>query len=159
VSIVLYRVDERLIHGQVVLGWGSQLIPTRYVVVDDELSESEWEQDLYQLGAGDAEAIFVSVSQCRKLLAGWQSDPVRSILLTRDLSSMLALAEGGLMSEEKVNLGGLHHGPGREQVLTYLHLTQEDRQTLRELGEEVASVSARDLPDATKVSLKALVGS
>ena len=158
-SIVLYRVDERLIHGQVVLGWGSQLRPTRYVVVDDELSESEWEQDLYQLGAGDAEAVFVSVGECRKLLAGWQSDPVRSILLTRDLGSMLALAEGGLMSEEKVNLGGLHHGPGREQVLTYLHLTQEDREALRALGEEVASVSARDLPDASKVSLKSLVGS
>ncbi len=158
-SIVLYRVDERLIHGQVVLGWGSQLRPTRYLVVDDELSESEWEQDLYQLGAGDAEAVFVSVRECRKLLAGWQSDSVRSVLLTRDLASMLELAEAGLLSEEKINLGGLHHGPGREQVLTYLHLTQEDREVLARLAGKVASVSARDLPDANKVSLKSLIGS
>ncbi len=158
-SIVLYRVDERLIHGQVVIGWGSQLRPGRYIVVDDELSESEWEQDLYQLGVGDAEAVFVSVGECRRLLAGWQSDSVRSILLTRDLASMVRLAESGLLSEEKVNLGGLHHGPGREQVLTYLHLTQDDREALRMLGGNVASVSARDLPDANKVPLKSLIGS
>ena len=33
--IVLFRVDERLIHGQVVVGWGGQIRPDRYLVVDD----------------------------------------------------------------------------------------------------------------------------
>ncbi len=45
-----YRVDERLIHGQVVVGWGSQLRPDRYLVVDQLLATSEWEQELYTLG-------------------------------------------------------------------------------------------------------------
>jgi PTS system mannose-specific IIB component/fructoselysine and glucoselysine-specific PTS system IIB component len=48
--IVLHRIDERLIHGQVVVGWGSQLHPDRIVVVDDDLSASTWEQELYVLG-------------------------------------------------------------------------------------------------------------
>ena len=39
-AIVLYRVDERLIHGQVVIGWGSQLQPSRYLVVDDALADA-----------------------------------------------------------------------------------------------------------------------
>ncbi|NIV57363.1 MAG: PTS transporter subunit IIB, partial [Actinobacteria bacterium] len=59
--IVLHRVDERLIHGQVVIGWGHQLRPDRYVVVDDELAASDWEQDLYRLGAGDADVVFADV--------------------------------------------------------------------------------------------------
>ena len=46
VPIVLFRVDERLIHGQVVIGWGHELRPERYVVVDDDLAESPWEQEL-----------------------------------------------------------------------------------------------------------------
>ncbi len=61
-SVLLYRIDERLIHGQVVMGWGPQLDVEHYVVVDDELAASEWEQDLYRLGLPDtATADFLTV--------------------------------------------------------------------------------------------------
>jgi mannose/fructose/N-acetylgalactosamine-specific phosphotransferase system component IIB len=156
-SIVLYRIDERLIHGQVVLGWGGQLLPHRYLVVDDELALSDWEQDLYRLGTGDSEIVFASVEAARLMLPEWREDLVRSILLTRDVASMLRLAQGGLLRGQKVNLGGIHHGPGRLQVLTYLHLTEADVSGLRALEEEGVEVSARDLPDAHKVPLKALL--
>lgn len=156
-SIVLYRVDERLIHGQVVLGWGSQLLPHRYLVVDDDLAASEWEQDLYRLGTADAELVFATVEAARLVLPEWRADAVRSILLTRDIASMLRLASGGLLQGDKVNLGGIHHGPGRLQVLTYLHLTEEDVAGLKALEEEGVEVSARDLPDAHKVPLRTLL--
>jgi mannose/fructose/N-acetylgalactosamine-specific phosphotransferase system component IIB len=158
VSIVLYRVDERLIHGQVVIGWGHQLRPTRYLVVDDELAASDWEQDLYKLGAGESDAVFATVDDAREHLSEWRDETERSILLTRDVATMLRLARGGLLRGAAVNLGGLHHGPGRSQVLTYLHLTEADRSDLVSLGDEGASVSARDLPDAAKVPLNALLG-
>jgi PTS system mannose-specific IIB component/fructoselysine and glucoselysine-specific PTS system IIB component len=48
--IVLLRVDERLIHGQVVVGWGEHIHMDRIAVVDDEISASPWEQELYCLG-------------------------------------------------------------------------------------------------------------
>jgi len=157
VSIVLYRVDERLVHGQVVLGWGSQLLPHRYLVVDDDLAASEWEQDLYRLGTADAELVFATVEAARLVLPEWRADAARSILLTRDIASMLRLARGGVLQGEKVNLGGIHHGPGRLQVLTYLHLTEEDVAGLRALEEEGVEVSARDLPDAHRVPLRTLL--
>jgi len=154
--IVLYRVDERLIHGQVVIGWGHQLRPRRYIVVDDELTESEWEQDLYRLGAEDAEVLFLSVDDARGRLGAWREDPARSILLTRDTATMRRLAEGGTMEGEAVNLGGLRHGPGRVEVLTYLHLSQEDLQDLKAIAAAGVEVTARDLPDTHRVSLEAL---
>jgi len=157
-TVVLYRVDERLIHGQVVLGWGNQLRPGRYVVVDDELAASDWEQELYRLGAGDSEVLFASVAEARRLLSQWREDAERSILLTRDVGSMLRLARGGTLSGEKVNLGGIHHGPERVEVLSYLHLTASDQEDLATLAEEGVDVSARDLPDAHKVPLSALLG-
>ncbi len=155
--ILLQRVDERLIHGQVVIGWGSQLRPDRYIVVDDELSASEWEQDLYALGAGETETVFTTVDAARRALAEWRDDPRRSILLTRDISAMLRLAAGGLLADSAVNLGGIHHGPHRTEVLTYLHLTPEDRDDLEALAGEGVRISARDLPGGHEVGLEALI--
>jgi PTS system mannose-specific IIB component/fructoselysine and glucoselysine-specific PTS system IIB component len=155
--IVLFRVDERLIHGQVVIGWGHHLRPHRYVVVDDELATSEWEQDLYRLGAGDADVVFASVATARERLDEWRKGDARSILLTRDTETMRRLADGGLLEGESVNLGGLRNGPGRAEVLTYLHLSEEDVRDLEAMVEAGADVSARDLPDAHKVGLESLV--
>jgi hypothetical protein len=47
VSIVLFRVDERLVHGQVTVGWGMRLRPALYVTVDDALAGGDWEQELW----------------------------------------------------------------------------------------------------------------
>jgi len=158
-GIVLYRVDERLIHGQVVIGWGHQLRPDRYLVVDDELASSEWERDLYRLGAGDSQVLFVTVEQARAQLAEWRATNERSILLTRDTATMRRLADDGLMAGERVNLGGLRHGPGRAEVLTYLHLSDEDVDNLEAMAAAGVDVSARDLPDAHKVHLETLAKS
>ena len=48
-TLALARVDDRLIHGQVVLGWGRPLGATFIVLVDDAVRSSEWEQELYRL--------------------------------------------------------------------------------------------------------------
>lgn len=157
-GIVLFRVDERLVHGQVVIGWGHELRPDRYILVDDELAASEWEQELYRLGAVEADVVFVDADEGRHRLQEWRDDPRRSIVLAKDVATMRRLGEGGLLRGEAVNLGGIHHGPGREKVLRYLHLTQQDRHDLEALAEDGARVSARELPDSPKVGLATLLG-
>lgn len=158
-GIALYRVDERLIHGQVVIGWGNQLRPDRYIVVDDELASSDWEQDLYRLGAGGSEVLFTTADEARDRLPEWRSDDRGTILLTRDTATMRRLSEDGLLQGETVNLGGLRHGPGRAEVLTYLHLSDDDVRDLKAMIESGVDVSARDLPDAHKVTLDQIVKS
>jgi len=157
VSVDLYRVDERLIHGQVVLGWGGQLATRRYIVVDDELAGSGWEQDLYRLGAGGAELVFVTLSEALGALTGWQVDGVASILLTRDVRTMRLLSESGDMDGCAVNIGGLHHAPGRVRVLDYVYLSPRDDEDLRVLADQGVTVSARDLPDMHPTSLATLL--
>ena len=151
-SVVLYRVDERLIHGQVVIGWGHELRPDRYVVVDDEIAGSAWEQELYALGAPEADAVFATVEDGRAHLDEWRTDPVRTVVLTRTIGSMRALLDG-LGHGHVVNLGGLHAGPDRTHVLDYLHLTARDREHLGALAEQGVEVYARDLPEAPSVDL------
>jgi mannose/fructose/N-acetylgalactosamine-specific phosphotransferase system component IIB len=154
-SIVLFRVDERLIHGQVVIGWGHELRPDRYLVVDDDLAESEWEQELYRLGADGTEVVFLSRSDASDALGAYLGDASRTILLTRDVVTMRKLAEGGEMVGRTVNVGGIHPGPGREKVLNYLHLSPADVEDVRRIVVAGARVQARDLPDAPRVDLAA----
>jgi mannose/fructose/N-acetylgalactosamine-specific phosphotransferase system component IIB len=45
-SIVLCRIDDRLIHGQVVIGWGRPLGIDLIILVDDQVAGTPWEQDL-----------------------------------------------------------------------------------------------------------------
>lgn len=156
--IVLYRVDDRLIHGQVVVGWGTHLDVDYIAVVDDALARSEWEQELYRAGLSDRmEGRFVTVEEARHRLAEWKGSPARGIVLTRDLETMLRLAEGGILDSEDVNLGGLHEAPGRRRALSYLFLGDADRRTLAALARAGVKVSARDVPGARRVALRELL--
>ena len=156
--IVLYRVDERLIHGQVVIGWGSQLRPDRYLVVDDDLAGSDWEMELYRLGLPEGGAAeFLTVAEASERLPDLQQDEQRSVLLTRDVATMLRLGEAGLLGGATVNLGGIHHAPGRVQVRPYVYLDEEDRWRLERLQELGVAVTARDLPGSARVTLETLL--
>lgn len=158
-AIVLFRIDERLIHGQVVVGWGGKLRPDLFVVVDSDLAESDWEQELYRLGVPEgAEAKFFSPGAAREVLDELRESPQRAVVLTRDVETMVSLAEGGTMKGDAVNLGGIHSQTGRDEVLPYLFLDDRDRQELRKLSEEGVLVSARDLPGSNEVALSAILG-
>jgi mannose/fructose/N-acetylgalactosamine-specific phosphotransferase system component IIB len=157
-GIVLFRVDERLVHGQVTVGWGASLNPQRYLVVDDRLSESEWEQELYRLGIpAGIEVEFASVAAAQARLQHWDEAREVSVLLTRDLSSMARLAAtdglpgGAVGTGGEVNLGGIHHAEGRMPVLPYLHLGDPERAAIRALLGQGIAVVARDLPGAAPV--------
>jgi PTS system mannose-specific IIB component/fructoselysine and glucoselysine-specific PTS system IIB component len=154
--IVLLRIDERLIHGQVVIGWANQVHPDRYIVVDDELAASGWEQDLYRLGAAGVDVSFLTTGQALQHVAEWRTEPARTILLTRDIATMRRLAEGGGLRGESIIVGGVHHAPGREEALTYVHLTEKELEDLEAIEAAGVDVAARDLPEAPRVDLDLL---
>jgi PTS system mannose-specific IIB component/fructoselysine and glucoselysine-specific PTS system IIB component len=149
---VLYRVDERLIHGQVVVGWGSLLHPNRIVVVDDDLANSAWEQELYTLGLpGDLASEFLTVEGAEPMIARWRDSTDRIIVLTRDITTMQRLAAGGAMNGAEVNIGGIHYAQGRRPVLPYVYLSETELEQLNSLATSGVAVSARDLPNSKKV--------
>ncbi|HET9986210.1 MAG TPA: PTS sugar transporter subunit IIB [Longimicrobiales bacterium] len=158
-AIVLLRVDERLIHGQVVVGWGTSLHPDRIVVVDDELAASTWEQELYTLGLPtQLSAEFATVAEARRALPDWLDGPGRVIVLTRDVRTMRRLAEDALLRGREVNIGGIHYAPGRHAILPYVYLSDEERTEMRRLADEGAVVTARDLPGSRRVDIGQLLG-
>jgi mannose/fructose/N-acetylgalactosamine-specific phosphotransferase system component IIB len=159
-SIVLFRVDERLIHGQVVVGWGAELHPNRIVVVDDDIAASQWEQELYAMGLpAEVTPAFEAVATARAHLPGWRAGAERVVVLTRDVTTMRRLAEGGGMRGDEVNIGGIHYAPGREAILPYVYLSGTEIEQINGLAGEGVRITARDLPGARRVDLKELLQS
>lgn len=154
----LFRIDERLLHGQVIVGWGMRLGLERYVVVDDALAESEWEQDLYAAGLPpEASVVFLSEGEIESRLPELIAAAGAGAVLTRSTSAMRAIAETGLLAGRRVNVGGLHEGDGRRKALRYVSLRPDEAEDLRAIAATGARVAARDLPTSRQVGLEELL--
>ncbi|HET9011104.1 MAG TPA: PTS sugar transporter subunit IIB [Gemmatimonadaceae bacterium] len=157
-TIVLNRIDDRLIHGQVVVGWGQPLDVKFIVLVDDAVAASDWEQELYRMGVPpEMEVRFHSAADAAPLLDGYRTEHRPGILLTGDIATMRELVERGGVRE--VNVGGIHHRAGRTQHLRYVFLTADEQQALRGLAERGAVVTAQDVPAARAIPLEELLAS
>jgi PTS system mannose-specific IIB component/fructoselysine and glucoselysine-specific PTS system IIB component len=155
--VELYRVDDRLIHGQVVVGWGQPLNIRLIVLVDDDVARCDWEKDLYRMGVPpEMELRFADVATAVREHASYVADPRRCIVLTGNVATM-----GALLREVKptrgVNIGGLHHRPGRNPKLRYVFLTPEEESELRELTAGGVKVTAQDVPSARAVPLEEML--
>jgi mannose/fructose/N-acetylgalactosamine-specific phosphotransferase system component IIB len=160
VSIVLYRIDDRLIHGQVVVGWGQPLDIGFIVLVDDEVAGSEWEQELYRMGVPpEMDVYFHSVDDAVQALPRYRDDPRPGILLTGDIGSMLRLVQQSGGEVKDVNVGGIHHRADRKQRLRYVFLSPAEERLLRDLADAGASVTAQDVPATHPVDLNELLAS
>ena len=155
--IELHRIDDRLIHGQVVVGWGQPLELRFVVLVDDEVASSEWEQELYRMGVPpDMRVDFVSVAQAIERYATFAADPQPGMLLTGDIQTMARLC-AGIPGLRRVNLGGVHHRVGRSQRLRYVFLAPDEETTLRGMAAQGVEISAQDVPAARAVPLESLL--
>lgn len=152
-TLALYRIDDRLIHGQVVVGWGQPLDATFIVLVDDEVSSSDWEQDLYRMGVPPhIEVIFASVEQAAQQLTAWEADSRVGILLVGDIDTAVALS-GSAPQVRRFNVGGVHHRTGRRERLRFVYLTDEEAAKLRQLAARGVEVTAQDVPTARPVPI------
>lgn len=156
-GIRLVRIDERLLHGQVVVGWGERLGLDYYVVVDEEVAESEWEQELLSSSVPDgAQVYFVSSgSEAERLRTLFEREG-DGALLTRGTRPMRRLAEGGWLTGKTVNVGGVHASEGRRRATDYVYLSPRELEDLRAIARCGSEVEARDLPDSRSVSLEKL---
>lgn len=156
--IALYRIDDRLIHGQVVAGWGQPLDLGFIVLVDDVVAESDWEQELYRLGVPPSmDVYFVSTSDAASELPRYVADRRVGMVLTGTVDAMLLLARTASLPIATVNVGGIHHREDRTQKLRYVFLNRSEELALGELSRMGVVVTAQDVPSATSHSLDELL--
>lgn len=154
-SWALARIDDRLIHGQVVVAWGHHLNPRRIWVADDAAAATDWERDLLSSAAPDAEVRVVSVAEMAQAWEGEAAAQGSAILLVRSLASAVALVEAGA-AITAFNLGGLHYAPGRTRVNDYVYLDGADRDRARSLLARGIRLDVQDVPAARPEPLASL---
>jgi PTS system mannose-specific IIB component/fructoselysine and glucoselysine-specific PTS system IIB component len=156
-SVALYRIDDRLIHGQVVVGWGQPLDIDFIVLVDDNVACCDWEQDLYRMGVPpEMELIFADVATAIRDHDRYASDKRKGILVAPDIPTMQRLVYG-VSSIREVNVGGIHHRAGRVQKLRYVFLAPEEEIQLRAMVESGVKVTALDVPAAREVPMSEII--
>ncbi len=154
---VLVRIDDRLIHGQVAVAWGSWLAPDRIVLVNDEVATTEWKRDLY--GATDALGAAVAIATIEQFLrsvreGSWESE--RLIVIVESPRDLLSLVRGGL-EIASANVGGMHYSEGKRELLPYVFVDDEDAAVLREIIAAGTALEARDVPQAQPVDVVSLL--
>lgn len=149
--IALVRVDNRLIHGQVVEAWLPHLHAERVAVADDEAAQSPLVRAA--MGLAVQPQVEVVIEPLSKVPFGnLGADPRRTLILLRDVRQVLQAKAQGL-SLGHLNLGNVHYQSGRVQVSPSVFLSPEELDQLKMLASEGVEVEARGVPTDRPVTL------
>lgn len=153
----MVRLDDRLIHGQVVVGWGNALEADRILLIDDHVASVAWERDLYRLGVPpNMEVEFASVAEAPAALADTVNSNKRVIVVIADIDTLVRVCRASDVVR-RVNIGGLHEGEGRKRRLRYVSLSDAESESLKMLESNGVEVTARDVPSAKAIPLSEFV--
>ncbi|MFC1554980.1 PTS system mannose/fructose/N-acetylgalactosamine-transporter subunit IIB [candidate division KSB1 bacterium] len=152
-SIVLVRIDDRLIHGQVTVGWGGFLSPDRILLVSDEIANNEWEKELYENCVPyNISVSILTVEEAVLALAKNGFKEERIILLAESPSVITNLVKQGV-SFQQVNIGGMHYKNDKKKILPYVYIDDNDKNDFLYLSNNNIELICQDLPQSKKDNL------
>ena len=156
-SSVIWRIDDRLIHGQVIIGWCSQLPIKKLIVCDDDIANNEWEKNLLLMAAPpDIDSKIFTTSEISKLANEWINGKILVIVLLKSPFVLKKLIEMGV-EIETVNVGGIHYRQDRKEYLSYLFLSEEEIDIFLGLIKQGIKFICQDLPTSSKINLEKLI--
>lgn len=145
----LVRVDDRLLHGQVIVGWGHQLSLTKLVLVSDRVkADPAYASALSSMVPPD---LNVSIESLADAASNWNAKPSkedRVMIVLESVGDALKLVKSGVPLKNLM-LGGIHFREGSDEILPYIFLSRWDRIALKELQTHGVRIVCQDIP-ATK---------
>lgn len=144
------RVDDRLIHGEVVVGWLNTLGVRKIVVVDDGVAKDEFVKEILRLAApADSALIVLSLEQA---LSGDGSQFDDAFVLVKSPVTALSLRQGGIVFSH-LNVGGLGARPGRKPLYKNISASSEEIEAMEEFEREGGEVMFQIVPTDAVVQL------
>lgn len=138
----LIRIDDRLIHGQVVVGWASRLQPEYLILIDDDIANDDLDKDLYLLGVPEPfKGLALAVEEGVNFLKNCKS----YIVVVKSPAVILDLLRHGLHIT-KINIGGMHADYGKKEFNRYIYVDEADLSALSQIVEKGIEVIIQDLP-------------
>lgn len=151
--ILLARIDDRMIHGQVVEGWIPHLRADMAVVVSAAAAADPTQRALMELAMPEGvELRLAPPEEAAELLLGPEAARRRVLVLAPGPDEMLALLERGVPLSA-VNVGGMHYSAGRVQLGRVIYLSDHDRRALRAIAERGVTLEGRAVPSDARADI------
>jgi mannose/fructose/N-acetylgalactosamine-specific phosphotransferase system component IIB len=147
----MVRVDDRLLHGQVIIGWGQSLALHPVLLVSDRVAKDEsLSRTFRQLIPPEQSGDVVTLTDAAERWVRGDFKDGHALLVVETPVDALRLVRLGAQMKVLI-LGGLHFREGREEVLPYIFLSEWDRTTLHELRQLGVKIHSQDLPTSKPV--------
>lgn len=146
-ALKLVRIDDRLIHGQVVAVWLRSVGADRIVIVDDKSAKDEFLKDLMVLAAPQGVPVEVlGTDDGAQRVAEIAGTSERAFVLMKSPVTALRLRQAGVPIEV-LNVGGMGAGAGRKTLYKNISASDEERQAMRDLEALGTRVELRIVAD------------
>ncbi|MEL7625462.1 MAG: PTS sugar transporter subunit IIB [Anaerolineaceae bacterium] len=156
-KILVARIDDRLIHGQVVTSWIKAYPITDILIVAEDLAKNMLMQRIYESVA--PAGIIVKVMDNPNALKYLKEDPKKSenlMILVKTPDVLEYLTENGVPLE-KIVLGGIGSKPGRETLIRNVSANEAERESLRRLIGKGVQIVYQMVPVDKEVDISKLV--
>lgn len=156
-GMVLVRIDDRLIHGQVVENWMKFLKINHVVVVNDFVASDRMQKTLFSMAVPDhAKISILTIAQAKEAILNSQFEGDKAMLLLVSPQDVLNLINKGVKIKE-VNIGGMHYSPDKKQILKAISVSKQDIQAFQELDKLGVHLEARMVPDDEKIDIMEII--
>lgn len=152
-NILLTRIDNRLVHGQVGVTWTSTIGANLLIVVDDEVAKDDIQQKLMSITADtyDFGIRFFSIEKTISVIS--KAAPHQKIfLICRTPATVRKLVEGHVPLKD-VNVGNMHFSEGKRQISSKVYINDEDLADLQFIKKNNVNVFIQDVPGDQKESI------
>ncbi len=156
--VILYRVDDRLVHGQVVEGWVPHLQAEELAVVSDEIAGDEMRRAIMRFATPEGVDLkLMTVAEAAVYLPEAEKSPRKVLLLLPGLAEALALVNKGFKIPT-LNIGGMHYSAGKNlSIGKAIFLNNEDCAALKALAAAGINIEGRGVPSDTPMDLMAAI--
>ncbi|MEF9991766.1 MAG: PTS galactosamine transporter subunit IIB [Romboutsia sp.] len=154
-NIVLTRIDNRLIHGQVATMWSSSVGANLLLVANDEVASNDFRQGLMDMAAPSfAQTRYFSIEKTINII-GRASDSQHIAIICENPQDVVRLVEGGVPIK-KVNIGNMHMAKGKHQVSKAVCVDDGDVAAFRRLKELGIELEIRRVPSESAENIDEL---
>ena len=156
-SLCLVRIDDRLIHGQVVIGWGNYLHFNHIILCSDEVATTDWEREIYlDAVPEDITAEIITIEEAAQKLKHDTSKDLKTILLVESPKVIVDLLDMGAKINT-VNVGGMHYKEGKICIASFIYVDKTDVSYFKELNRRCVTLQGQDVPTAKKIDIVKLL--
>ncbi|MQS75289.1 PTS galactosamine transporter subunit IIB [Companilactobacillus halodurans] len=156
-NIVLTRIDNRLVHGQVGVVWTSSIGANLLLVANDDTANDPLQQELMEATA-ESSGVGIRFWTIEKTINNIHRASARQkiFIIVRTPEDARKLIEGGVPIDN-LNIGNMHFSEGKRQITKQAYMDDKDISDLKVCAAKGASVYVQEVPEDKKQPLEEVI--